>query len=176
MNFTPCRAAKFPSSFDAEWFHDTYGFLLAVFAYALVFGAFAANVLDGALKAVPAAQIETAKAYGMTPRQIFRRISVPQMWIYALPGLNNLWVLLVKATPLLFLLGIEDLVYWAQELGKADMKRRALYPHPNWHVYYFGALLLFYLAFTWVSQLGFDRLTKAVSRGMATAGNQEARA
>ena len=82
----------------------------------------------------------------------------------------------VKATPLLFLLGIEDLVYWAQELGKADMKRRALYPHPNWHVYYFGALLLFYLAFTWVSQLGFDRLTKAVSRGMATAGNQEARA
>ena len=176
VNFTPCRAAKFPSSLDAEWFHDTYGFLLAVFAYALVFGAFAANVLDGALKAVPAAQIETAKAYGMTPRQIFRRISVPQMWIYALPGLNNLWVLLVKATPLLFLLGIEDLVYWAQELGKADMKRRALYPHPNWHVYYFGALLLFYLAFTWVSQLGFDRLTKAVSRGMATAGNHEARA
>ena len=63
----------------------------------------------------------------MTPRQIFRRISVPQMWIYALPGLNNLWVLLVKAA--FVLLGIEDLVYWAQELGKADMKRRALYPH-----------------------------------------------
>lgn len=173
VNFTPCRAAKFPSAVDGEWFHDAYGFGLAVFAYALVFGAFAANVLDGALRAVPAQQIETGKAYGLSARQVFSRIAVPQMWIYALPGLNNLWVLLVKATPLLFLLGIEDLVYWAQELGKADFKRRAVYPHPNWHVYYFGALLVFYLLFTWVTQLGFARITKAVSRGMATVGHRE---
>ena len=39
------------------------------------------------------------------------------MWIYALPGLSNLWMILIKATPLLFLLGIEDIVYWAKELG-----------------------------------------------------------
>jgi polar amino acid transport system permease protein len=39
------------------------------------------------------------------------------MWIYALPGLSNIWMILIKATPLLFLLGIEDIVYWARELG-----------------------------------------------------------
>jgi polar amino acid transport system permease protein len=50
-------------------------------------------------------------------RQVFWRILVPQMWIYALPGLSNIWMILIKATPLLFLLGIEDIVYWARELG-----------------------------------------------------------
>ena len=56
------------------------------------------------MAAVPQAQLETAAAYGMTPCQTFRRILVP-VWVYALPGLSNLWMILVKATPLLFLFG-----------------------------------------------------------------------
>ena len=63
------------------------------------------------MRAVPRAQMETAEAYGMTRRQTFWRIVVPQMWVYALPGLSNLWMVLIKATPLLFLLGVEDIVY-----------------------------------------------------------------
>ena len=85
--------------------HETYGFFLAVLTFAIVFGAFAANVLYGAMRAVPRAQLETAEAYGMSHRQTFWRILVPQMWVYALPGLGNLWMILIKATPLLFLLG-----------------------------------------------------------------------
>jgi autotransporter-associated beta strand protein len=95
------------------------GFALAVVTFAIVFGAFAANVLYGAMRAVPTAQIETAEAFGMTRRQTFWRILVPQMWVYALPGLSNLWMVLIKASPLLFLLGIQDIVYWARELGGA---------------------------------------------------------
>ena len=116
-DFVVCDAAKLPLSNASAWVHDLHGVFLAVLAFSIVFGAFAANVLSGAMSAVPRAQLETAEAYGMTPRQTFWRVMVPQMWVYALPGLSNLWMLLIKATPLLFLLGVEDVVYWARELG-----------------------------------------------------------
>ena len=101
-DFVVCTAAKLPLNADPQWMHETYGFLLAVLSFAIVFGAFAGNTLRGAFEAVPKAQIETAQAYGMTSRQLFWRILLPQMWIYALPGLSNLWAILTKATPLLY--------------------------------------------------------------------------
>ena len=106
-----CDSAKMPLNSSPQWIHEVYGFSLAVLTFAIVFGAFAGNVLFGAMNSVPRGQIETAEAYGMTHRQAFWRILVPQMWIYALPGLSNLWMVLIKATPLLFLLGVEDIVY-----------------------------------------------------------------
>ncbi len=167
-DFVVCAAAKAPLSTADAWVHDVYGFALAVIAYAIVFGAFAANIIDGGLRAVPKGQLEAGEAIGMSKSQIFRRIHLPQMWVFALPGLSNLWMILIKATPLLFLLGVEDIVYWAKELG--GMKTQAYdYPHPDWRVWYFGVLLLFYLGLTWVSQAGFDRLAARVSRGMAVA-------
>ena len=169
-DFVVCAEAKLPLSTAAGWVHDVYGFAVAVLTFAIVFGAFAANVLYGAMRAVPRAQLETAEAYGMSRRQIFRRILVPQMWVYALPGLSNLWMVLVKATPLLFLLGVEDIVYWARELGGAKTPRFTDYPHPDWRVWYFGALLVFYLAFTRLSELVLARLTRRLARGQATLG------
>lgn len=168
-DFVVCPQAKAPSTTAAPWMHDVYGFLLALVAYAIVFGAFAANVIDGAMRAVPRGQLEAGEAIGMSRLQILRRIHLPQMWVYALPGLSNLWMILIKATPLLFLLGVEDIVYWARELG--GMKTQAFeFPHPDWRVWYFGALLVFYLALTWVSEIGFGRLTERVGRGQARAG------
>ena len=115
--------------------------LLALVAFGIVFGAFCANVIDGALRAVPKGQLEAAIAMGMSKGQILRRIHIPQMWIYALPGLSNLWQILIKATPLLFLLGVEDIVYWARELG--GYKTSAYdYPHPDWRAWYFLGLLV----------------------------------
>ena len=167
-DFVVCQAAKLPLGDAPQWVHETYGFFLAVLTFAIVYGAFSAHVLFGAMRAVPRAQLETAEAYGMSRRQTFWRILVPQMWVYALPGLGNLWMILIKATPLLFLLGVEDVVYWARELG--GMKTQVFdYPHPDWRVWYFGALLVFYLFLTWISQIGFDRLTARASRGMAVA-------
>ncbi len=168
-DFVVCPAAKMPLSSAPQWVHDAYGFSLAVFTFAIVFGAFAANVLFGAMRAVPRAQIETAEAYGLSRRQAFWRIVVPQMWVYALPGLGNLWMILIKATPLLFLLGIRDIVYYAKELG--GMKTQAFdYPHPDWRLWYFLALLVFYLAFTRASQIVLDRLMTRLARGQATLG------
>jgi polar amino acid transport system permease protein len=76
--------------------------------------------------------METAEAYGMTHRQAFWRVLVPQMWVYALPGLSNLWMVLIKASPLLFLLGVEDIVYWARDLGGS--KTPELHRLPAWRL------------------------------------------
>ena len=94
------------------------------------------------------------------------------MWVYALPGLSNLWMILIKATPLLFLLGIQDIVYWARELG--GLKTSAYsYPHPDWRVWYFSFLLVFYLLLTVVSEQVFGWLMRRLSRGQGTLGGKE---
>lgn len=167
-DFIVCDRAKLPLNSAPQWVHETYGFFTAVFTFAIVFGAFAANILFGAMRAVPHAQLETAQAFGMTERQVFWRILVPQMWRYALPGLSNLWQILIKATPLLFLLGVEDIVYWARELGGSKGPIFD-YPHPDWRRWYFLALLVFYLLMTWGSEKAFARLTRKFSHGQTLA-------
>lgn len=173
-DFVVCSAAKLPLSASPQWVHEIYGFLLAVLTFAIVFGAFAANVLFGAMRAVPKPQLETAQAYGMNDRQTFWRILVPQMWVYALPGLSNLWMILIKATPLLFLLGVEDIVYWARELGG---RKGAIfdYPHPDWRLWYFLGLLVFYLSMTLISEKILTRLSHRLSRGQATLAGETQR-
>ena len=174
-DFVVCQAAKMPLGNAPQWVHESYGFAIAVFTFAIVFGAFAANVLHGAMGAVPRGQIETGESYGMTHRQTFWRILVPQMWVYALPGLSNLWMVLIKATPLLFLLGIEDIVYWARELGGIKTSRFTAYPHGDWRMWYFLALLIFYLLFTRISEVALDRLMSRLTRGQATTGGEAQR-
>lgn len=174
LEFRVCPEAKVPLSASSAGWHDAYGFLLAVITFAIVFGAFAANVLYGAMQAVPRAQLETAEAYGMSHGQVFRRVLIPQMWVYALPGLSNLWMILIKATPLLFLLGVEDIVYYARELG--GLKTQAYeYPHGDWRLYYFLFLMVFYLCMTRVSEIGLGRLARRLSRGQATAAGEALR-
>lgn len=171
-DFLVCQAAKLPLGSAPEWVHETYGFFLAVITFSIVFGAFAANVLFGGMRAVPHAQLETAEAYGMTRRQTFWKILVPQMWVYALPGLSNLWMVLIKATPLLFLLGVEDIVYWARELGGTKTSKFTQYPHGDWRMWYFLGLLIFYLGMTRFSELGLEKLMRRLSHGQATSGGE----
>ena len=172
-DFVVCKAAKLPLSTASEWVHDFYGFSLALLAFGFVFGAFTGNVLSGAMAAVPKSQLETGAAFGFSSKQIFKRILIPQMWVYALPGLSNLWMILIKATPLLFLLGIEDIVYWARELG--GIKTGVYdYPHPDWRAWYFGVLMIFYLLLTYISQIFLDKLSTKLSIGQATMAGKEA--
>ncbi|PZQ96771.1 MAG: ABC transporter permease [Cereibacter sphaeroides] len=174
LEFRVCPQAKIPSGDAPQLVHQLYGFAMAITTFAIVFGAFAANVLSGAMQAVPRAQLETAESYGMTQRQVFRRILVPQMWVYALPGLSNLWMILIKATPLLFLLGVQDIVYWARELGGSKTSTFA-YPHPDWRLFYFLGLLIFYLAMTRVSEIVLARLTRRLTKGQATMAGEAQR-
>lgn len=174
LEFRVCPAAKVPNNSAPQLWHSLYGFALAVVTFALVFGAFAANVLYGAMQAVPRSQLETAEAYGMNHRQVFNRVLVPQMWVYALPGLSNLWMILIKATPLLFLLGVQDIVYWARELGGAKTSAYA-YPHPDWRLWYFLGLLVFYLCMTKLSEIVLIRVQIRLSHGQATTAGEAQR-
>ncbi len=169
-DFVVCAAAKLPLSTSDAWVHSTYGFLLAALGFAIVFGAHAANTIHGALNAVPKNQLETAASYGMSRRQSFWRIHLPQMWGYALPGLSNLWMILIKATPLLFLLGVEDMVYWAGQISGTKTAAYYDYPHGDWRLGYFAALLVFYLLMTRVSEIVFGRLSAHFATGQATLG------
>jgi polar amino acid transport system permease protein len=94
------------------------------------------------------------------------------MWVYALPGLSNLWMVLIKATPLLFLLGVEDIVYWARELGATKQARFSAYPHGDWRMYYFLFLLAFYLAFTKLSEFVLEKIMTRLTHGQGTLGGQ----
>ncbi|GAB1478302.1 ABC transporter permease subunit [Paracoccaceae bacterium] len=174
LEFRVCQEAKVPQGASSELWHNAYGFMLAVITFAIVFGAFAANVLYGAMQAVPRAQLETAEAYGMSHSQVFRRMLVPQMWVYALPGLSNLWMILIKATPLLFLLGVEDIVYYARELGGSKTQAYE-YPHDDWRLIYFLGLMVFYLLMTRLSEVVLGRLSARLSRGQATAAGEAMR-
>jgi len=67
----------------------------------------------------------------------------------------------------LFLLGVEDIVYWARELG--GMKTQVFsYPHPDWRLFYFLGLLVFYLGLTKISEIALQKLTAKLSKGQAT--------
>jgi len=167
-----CTAAElasgtWPPCPAAQWFLSTTEYLiLACVSLGLVYGAFAANVVHGAMGAVPASQLESARAYGFTERQVFWRFQVRQMWIYALPGLSNVWMLLLKATAFLSLLQIADIVLWADRLGAPNYFARAGMLHPDWRWRYYLVLFLFYILMTVLSEHVFKALERRAGRGM----------
>lgn len=85
-------------------------FLAGVIALGLVFGAFAGEVLRGAFQALDRGQVEAGSAAGMSRWQVFKRIKVPQVWRFALPGLGNLWINLLKDTALVSIIALDDLM------------------------------------------------------------------
>ncbi|EMQ4301386.1 histidine ABC transporter permease HisQ [Yersinia enterocolitica] len=83
-----------------------------------IYGAYFTETFRGAYMAVPNGQIEAARAFGFSPSQIFRRIMFPAMMRYALPGIGNNWQVILKATALVSILGLNDVVKATQLAGK----------------------------------------------------------
>ncbi len=162
VNWPPCAAA--------QWYLTTTDYLvLACVSLGLVYGAFAANVIHGAMQAVPKGQLESAQAYGFSPRQVFWRFHVRQMWVYALPGLSNVWMLLLKATALLSLLQIADIVQLADRLGAPNYHAIAGMVHPDWRGQYYFVLFVFYIIMAMLSERFFERLQAKAAHGMSMA-------
>lgn len=88
-------------------------FAAGVIALTLVFGALGSEVIRGAYQAVNKGQSEAAAALGLRRRDIFLRVVLPQMWRHSLPGLGNLWLLLLKDTALVSVIAVSDLVRYA---------------------------------------------------------------
>lgn len=131
------------------------GFIAAVLVLGFVQGAYATEVLRAAIQAIPSGQIEAAKAFGMTPWLIFRRITLPAMLPFAIPGLANLWFIVTKDTALIAAVGYTELALATrQAAGNTKM----------YFTFFFAAGLI-YLAITLVSQRGFTMLEHRVRRG-----------
>lgn len=149
------------------WFLGTPEYLiLASVSLGLVYGAFATNVIHGALRAVPRGQLEAARAYGLSASQVLWRIQIRQMWVYALPGLSNVWMLIIKATSLLSLLQIADIVLWADRLGAPNFLPAVGLVHDDWRWRYYLVLFVFYILVTWLSEKGFDFIMRRAGRGI----------
>ncbi len=89
---------------------DLNPFVAGFLTIGFIYGAFATEVFRGAYLAVPRGQIESAHAIGMSSSTAFRRIILPQMWRFALPGLGNVWMVLIKATALISVIQLDELM------------------------------------------------------------------
>ncbi|SIR23317.1 amino acid ABC transporter membrane protein 1, PAAT family [Aeromonas sp. RU39B] len=89
-------------------------FACGVLALSLLFASYASQTLRGALNAVPMGQRQAAWALGLGRSHTFLRIVLPQAWRHAIPGLGNQWLVLLKDTALVSLIGVNDLMHQAQ--------------------------------------------------------------
>lgn len=89
---------------------EVNGFVAGMIALGLVFSAFASEVFLAALRAISHGQIEAAYALGLNRFQALRLVVVPQLWRYALPGISNLWLVLLKDTSLVSVIALSDLL------------------------------------------------------------------
>lgn len=101
---------------------DVDPFSAGVITLGFIYGAYFTETFRGALLAVPRGQFQAAKALGLTFRQSFVHVIFPQMMRFALPGLGNNWMVLLKATALVSIIGLADLVKVAQMAGKSSQQ------------------------------------------------------
>lgn len=85
-------------------------FVAGVIALSMAFGAYATETLRMAILEIPAGQWESAQAIGLSRSKTFFRIILPQVWRFALPGLGNLFLVLLKDTALVSVIGLNDLL------------------------------------------------------------------
>ena len=126
----------------------------------VVQGAYATEVLRGAILAVPAGQIEAARAMGMTPMGLARRITMPLMLSNAIPGLANLWLIATKDTALLAIVGFAELTLQTRQAASTT---KAFFT-------FFVAAGVLYLAITLVSAAIFARIEGWARRGQPQGG------
>lgn len=98
------------SLFGYDEYIEVSAFAAGTVALGFIFGAYASELFRGAIIAIPPGQAEAARALGMNRRQTFFRITLPQVWRIALPGLGNLFMILMKDTALVSVVGLEELM------------------------------------------------------------------
>lgn len=128
-----------------EDYIDIDPFFAGVLTIGFIFGAYLTEAFRGAFLAVPPGQREAGLAYGMSPRQVLWRITLPQMLRHALPGLSNNWLVLIKSTAIVSVIGLSDLMTRGKQAAGTTREPFT----------FFLAVALIYLVFTSVSELFF---------------------
>ena len=127
-----------------------------IIALGVAFGAYATEVFRGAIRAIPEGQWEAAQACGMRPSQTFFRIILPQAWRVAIPGLGNLFQVLLKDTSLISVIGLEEIMRKSQ-IAISNTKEP--------FTFYFAAAMI-YLSITVVVMIGQRYAERWAGRGV----------
>jgi polar amino acid transport system permease protein len=138
---------------------DINAFITGSVVVSFVYGAYATEVFRGAFQSVPKGQIEAAKACGMSRWLCFRRIQLPQVWRFALPGLGNIFLVLLKDTSLVSVIGLEELMR-KSAIAVSFTKQP--------FTFYLAAAAI-YLLMTIVSMVGLNLLERRADRGVRRA-------
>jgi len=139
---------------------DPSPFFAGFLTLGVIFGAYMTETFRGALLGIPRGQLEAAQAYGLGRGKTFRSIILPQMIRLALPGFTNNWLVLVKATALVSLIGLQDIMFRAKGAAEATAKPFTFY------------LLAggFYLSIAVLSMIALAWLGKRYSLGVRESG------
>ncbi|NKN39110.1 ABC transporter permease subunit [Agrobacterium sp. a22-2] len=136
---------------------DISGLVAGIFVIGVVQGAYSTEVLRGAIKAVPSGQIEAARAFGMSPLKVMRRVTLPAMLPYAIPGLSNLWLIATKDTALLAVVGFSELTLVTRQAAGSTKA----------YMLFFLAAGALYLLLTLVSNVVIGIIERRSRRGIA---------
>ncbi len=135
---------------------DISGLAAGIFVIGIVQGAYSTEVIRGAILSIPGGQLEAAAAYGLTAGQTLRRITLPAMLPYAIPGLSNLWLIATKDTALLAVVGFSELTL---------ATRQAAGGTKHYLLFYCAAGVL-YLLVTLISNLIIGQVERWSRRGL----------
>ncbi len=134
---------------------DINPFFAGVLTIGFIYGAYMTESFRGAILSIPKGQMEAAWAFGMGRVQTFLRITAPQMVRYALPSFTNNWLVLIKATALVSLIGLKEMTYLAKQASAATRSPFAFF--------LFTAAL--FLVYTTVSLYALRKLNERYSLG-----------
>ncbi|MCI0995184.1 ABC transporter permease [Pseudomonas corrugata] len=138
---------------------DIDPFSAGLIALGLIYGAYFTETFRGALLAVTPGQMEAATAYGLNRWNAWRYVLFPQVTRYALPGLANNWLVMIKATAIVSIVGLADITKRAQDAGRGSGEM----------LVYLGIAAAFYLTLTSLSGVFIYWLNKRFSIGVREA-------
>ncbi len=135
---------------------DVNAFAAGTLTVGFIFGAYLTETFRGAILAIPSGQIEAAEACGLSRFQVLSHIVGPQMVRHAIPGFTNNWLVMLKATALVSIIGLDDMVHRA---GLASAATRSPFT-------FYALIGAIYLAITTVSILLLGGVERRFSRGV----------
>jgi polar amino acid transport system permease protein len=138
------------------------GLAAGVAVLGFVQGAYQTEVLRAAIQAVPLGQIEAARAYGMSPLLRFRRITLPAMLPFAIPGLANLWLNATKDSALISVGGFSELALTTKQAAAYIKYTQG---DPRYLLVFYALTASIYLSITLISNQVFGALERHVRRG-----------
>ena len=137
---------------------DVNSFIAGMIALGVVFSAYASEVFSSAFKGIDQGQYEGGYAVGLTKFQIMRLIIVPQLIRLALPGLSNLWLILLKETALVSAIGLADILRTSSVAARVSKEI----------FFFFSVAFLIYLVLSIISSIGLLAIERWSKRGEAS--------